>query len=75
MKCAAAPSDLTKRKRKKVYEEEINALSKIISKEVDEAEHFGMLIASYVRQCPKRLRVQMHADVLATAAKYVQFSD
>lgn len=43
LECGAGPSGIAKRKPKKVYDDEINALSKIIATEADEAEHFGML--------------------------------
>lgn len=57
-------------KKRKRYENEIASLTEIISKPADEAEHFGLVVASRIRRCPERLQGQLQALILTTITNF-----
>lgn len=60
----------TTRKRKKPYNE-TDSLTSVGTKQPDEAECFGQIIACKLRRCPESLREAMELDLLKTAVKYL----
>lgn len=71
----SAPSEHTSgtaggTKKRKKYENEIASLTEMISKQTDEAEHFGLVVASRVRRYPERLQGQLQALILTTITNF-----
>lgn len=57
-------------KKRKKYDNEIDALTQMITKQIDEAEHFGLVVASRIRRCPERFQGQLQALILTTITNF-----
>lgn len=56
------------RKHRKPYDNEIDSMTSMVTKQPDEAKCFGQIIACRLRRCPESLREAMGLDLLKTAA-------
>lgn len=56
------------RKRRKPYDNEIDSLTSMATKQPDEAKCSGQIIACRLRRCPESLREALELDLLKTAA-------
>lgn len=57
-------------KKRKKYDSEIDNLTHMIQRQVDEAEHFGLVVASHLRRCPARLQGQLQALLMTTIVNF-----